>query len=129
MTEIFAVMLGCGLGGALRHWISEWLNGRSGDTLPWGTLSVNVSGALAIGLLAASMEAVPASVLGVRPWQFLAIGFLGSYTTVSSFMLQTLGFARSGSRRAAAGHVALALALCLVAATMGYAFGAALGGA
>lgn len=65
----------------------------------------------------------------MRLWQFLGIGFLGSYTTVSSFMLQTLTMARSGARLYAAGHVALALALCLGAAAIGYTIGSTLGGA
>ena len=59
----------------------------------------------------------------VRPWQFAAIGILGTYTTVSSFSLQTLALARDGEMTRAAGNMVLSLSLCLLAVTGGYVAG------
>ena len=56
-------------------------------------------------------------------WLLLATGFLGSYTTVSSFALQTLALARDGESRAALGNVALSVGLCLGAVALGFAGG------
>lgn len=47
------ICLGSGLGGLLRYLLSGWIAARVGQTFPWGTLTVNVVGSFAIGLLAA----------------------------------------------------------------------------
>jgi fluoride exporter len=95
---------------------------RVGETFPWGTMVVNVSGAFLLGILAAS-AASHGLFAAVRPWQFAAIGILGTYTTVSSFSLQTLALARDGEMMRAAGNMVLSLSLCLVAVTGGFAAG------
>ena len=53
-------------------------------------------------------------------WQFAVTGFVGSYTTVSSFSLQTLALVRDGEIMRAGGNVLLSLALCLSAVALGY---------
>jgi CrcB protein len=83
---------------------------------------VNVSGAFLLGILAAS-AASHGVFAAVRPWQFAAIGILGTYTTVSSFSLQTLALARDGEMMRAAGNMMLSLSLCLAAVTGGFAAG------
>jgi CrcB protein len=75
---------------------------------------VNLSGAAAIGVLWAMHRALPSDT-----WTFFATGVLGSYTTVSSFSLQTLALARDGQTRAAALHAAGSTAACLAAAALG----------
>lgn len=114
------VALGSAFGGAARFLVSSLVARAVGETFPWGTMAVNVSGSLALGALAAVADAAaldPAS-LG---WQLAAVGFLGSYTTVSSFSLQTLALVRDGEGARAAGNVALSLGLCLAAAAAGFA--------
>lgn len=119
------VMVGSALGGVARFWLSGQVGRRVGETFPWGTLAVNASGALMIGLVAAfSAAGVPGDS---RFWHFAVFGFLGSFTTVSSFSLQTLSLALQGARRQAAGNVALMLGLCLPAVALGYLAGAWLG--
>ena len=120
------VALGGGLGSVARFWVSGVIARRYGETFPWGTLVVNVTGSAAIGVCAALLLAPDAptpdaQVSGLRAaWAGLVLGVLGSYTTVSSFSLQTLALARSGETGRALGNVALSLVLCLGAAAAGW---------
>ena len=116
------VALGSVLGGTARFWLSGFVARRVGETFPWGTTVVNVSGAFLLGLLAAS-AASHGIFADVKPWQFAAIGILGTYTTVSSFSLQTLALARDGEMMRAAGNMLLSLSLCLLAVAGGFAAG------
>jgi fluoride exporter len=127
MTLLLLVAAGSALGGMARFWLSGFVAGRVGETFPWGTLAVNVSGALAIGLVAAA-AAAGAGYLGPHGWHFAVFGFLGSYTTVSSFSLQTLLLTRDGEWRRAAANVGLSLALCLSAVGLGLFVGGRLAG-
>jgi fluoride exporter len=126
MMELLLVVAGSALGGMARFWLSGVVAGRIGETFPWGTLAVNVSGALAIGLVAAMALA---GTLGPHGWHFAVFGFLGSYTTVSSFSLQTLMLARDGEWRHAAANIVLSVGLCLSAAGLGLFIGGRLAGA
>jgi len=116
------VSLGSVLGGMARFWLSGLVARRVGETFPWGTLVINVSGAFLIGVLAAS-AAGHRTFAAVRPWQFAVTGFLGCYTTVSSFSLQTLSLSRDGEISLAAWNTVLSLALCLLAVAAGFVAG------
>jgi CrcB protein len=113
------------VGGTLRYFVSGMVARRIGETFPWGTMVVNGSGAFAIGLLGA--WAGPAGT-GRGIWIAAAVGILGSYTTVSSFSLQTLALARDGEWLSATFNILGSLALCLGAAFVGYVAGEALWG-
>jgi fluoride exporter len=123
LSALIWVALGGALGGAARFFVSGFVGRRIGETFPWGTMVVNISGAFAIGLIAAGAEA---RLLFDVPdiWAFAVVGFLGSYTTVSSFSLQTLALARDGNWRQAGANVVLSVLLCLAAAAAGLAVGA-----
>jgi fluoride exporter len=118
------VALGSVLGGPARYFVSGLVGRHIGETFPWGTVVVNVTGAFVIGLLAAV-----AAIGGVFPmpaaWHFAVTGFVGTYTTVSSFSLQTLALVRDGQILRAGGNVLLSLVLCLSAVAFGYVAGAA----
>jgi CrcB protein len=123
MPDIFiqagAVAAGALVGGPARHALTEFITARAGPDFPWGTLVVNVSGAFAIGVLAAYAEA--RGLTGKAPlWLLLATGLLGSYTTVSAFTLQALTLAHDRRRRTAFRYIALSFALCLVAVALGH---------
>lgn len=116
------VALGGVFGGMARYWLSGFIARRVGETFPWGTTVVNVSGAFAVGILAAA--AADLDIPGTAwSWQLAVTGFLGCYTTVSSFSLQTLALARDGERGRALGNMALSLSLCLGGVALGYATG------
>jgi len=121
----FWVATGGALGSVGRYWLSGIVASRVGETFPWGTLVVNVSGSLVIGLLAALTE--PEGRLLASPGfrLFFMIGVCGGYTTFSSFSLQTLNLLRDGEWLYAAGNVLLSVILCMIGVWIGYLLGAA----
>ena len=123
-----AVIVGSALGGMARFWLADAIGRRLGERFPWGTLAVNASGALAIGVLAALFLGPAGSGTGTATWHFAVLGFLGSYTTVSSVSLQTLALLHDRAWRRAAANIVLSLGLCLSAAGVGLLAGAWLAG-
>jgi CrcB protein len=108
-----------------RYWLSGLVANRFGETFPWGTLAVNVSGSFVIGFLAA-FTAPEGRVLaspGFR--QFFMIGICGGYTTFSSFSLETFRRLQDGEWLYAGGNVVLSVVLCMIAVWLGYLLGAA----
>lgn len=128
MTEALLVFVGSALGGMARFWLSGFVGRRVGETFPWGTLAVNASGTLLIGFAVAA-TAGGAGGHAAALWHLAVVGFLGSYTTVSSFSLQTLVLAQAGEPRRATGNVVLSLGACLAAAGFGLFVGGRLVGA
>jgi fluoride exporter len=118
------VALGGVLGGPARYFVSGVVGRHIGETFPWGTLVVNVSGSLVAGVFAAA--AIAGLLTTSTAWLFAVTGFLGCYTTVSSFGIQTLALARDGQMAQAGGYVLLSVTLCLTAVTLGYAAGSAI---
>jgi CrcB protein len=116
------VALGSGVGGTARFFVSGLVGRLVGETFPWGTMVVNVTGAFAIGIIAATAIR-HVSFHMPDSWQFAVVGIFGSYTTVSSFSLQTLALARDGEYARAGGNVLLSLALSLSAVALGFAVG------
>jgi CrcB protein len=121
MTGFIAVMLGSILGGLARYFISGIVARRVGETFPWGTLLVNVSGALLIGILGGMAKDDRSLLASPDPWLFAVTGFLGCYTTVSSFSLQTLSLARDGQSGRALIYTVISVLFCLAAAGAGFA--------
>jgi len=125
MLAYLWVAIGGAVGSVARYGLNGLISARFGETFPWGTLAINVTGSFLIGVFAAFSDPdgrVLASP-GVR--QFLMIGVCGGYTTFSSFSLQTLRLAQDGEWLYAGGYVLLSVALCLAAVWLGYALGAA----
>jgi fluoride exporter len=121
ILHILIVALAGAVGGLARFWISSLVARRIGERFPWGTMAVNVSGALAIGALAALLPAFGAEGEGVPGlWLALVIGVLGSYTTVSSFSLQTFVLIRERELLPAVLNIAGSVTFCLTAASAGY---------
>jgi fluoride exporter len=116
------VALGATVGTPARFFVSGVVARRFGETFPWGTLVVNVSGCLVMGVMAAFAKTHGLSSESAA-WLLAATGFLGSYTTVSSFALQTRALVRDGEHRSAVGYVLLSLVLCLLALSIGFAAG------
>lgn len=115
------VLLGGFFGGISRFFVSGFVGRRVGETFPWGTLVVNVSGALAIGALAGLARARGGVFAGELFRDLAFVGFLGGYTTVSSFSLQTLNLALDGQGPQAAMYTVLSAGLCVAAVGSGFA--------
>ncbi|MEQ5803739.1 CrcB family protein [Halomonas sp. H10-9-1] len=118
MLELLSVLLGGGLGGMARLALGNAVGRRLGAQLPWGTLAVNLSGALAMGLLAGVLG-LPAAGVPDTAWSLLGIGLLGGYTTVSSLSLQALSLWQQGRVAAATGYLAVTLAAGVAALSLG----------
>jgi len=123
MSGLISVALGSIFGAVARYFISGFVARRVGETFPWGTLFINVSGAFLIGVFGALAQDGASVFAEPDPWLFAVTGFLGAYTTVSSFSLQTLSLARDGQGNRAAGYVVISVGLCLAAVALGFAFG------
>jgi CrcB protein len=121
ISGLISVVLGSALGGVSRYFLSGTIARGVGETFPWGTLVVNVTGAFVIGLFG-GLATDNASLMGSPDlWLFAVTGFCGGYTTVSSFSLQTLALARDGERGRAIAYIALSVVLCLAAVAAGFA--------
>jgi CrcB protein len=121
MSALISVVLGSILGGVARYFLSGVIARSVGETFPWGTLFINVSGAFLIGIFGGLAEDNASLMASPDPWLFAVTGFLGCYTTVSSFSLQTLSLARDGEQARALLYVVMSVALSLAAAAGGFA--------
>ncbi len=120
MLNYIWVSLGGAIGSGARFWISGLVAQRFGQTFPYGTLVVNVTGSLAIGLFAALTDPEGRWLVSPTFRQFFMIGVCGGYTTFSSFSLQTLSLAQEGEWFRAAANSFASFALCLFAVWLGY---------
>ena len=93
--QFVAVGVGALLGANLRFVVGNWAAERWGVDFPYGTFIVNVSGAFAVGVILAFMG----ERLGLSPlWRlFFVTGFLGGYTTFSSYAWEALVLAEEGA--------------------------------
>jgi CrcB protein len=128
LSGVFAIMIGSVLGGCTRYFVSGTIARRLGETFPWGTMTINVTGAFLIGIFGA-LATHPGSMFAApNPWLFAVTGFLGCYTTVSSFSLQTLTLARGGEPLHALGNVVCSVGLGLAAVSCGFLLADSFGG-
>jgi CrcB protein len=114
------VLIGGFLGGISRFFLSGVVGRGIGETFPWGTLAVNVSGALAIGAFAGAARAVGGVFASDLVRDLIVVGLFGGYTTVSSFCLQTLNLALDGEGRLAAFNVVASSVLCVLFVALGF---------
>ena len=119
MLNYFWIMIGGALGTGARFWASGVVANRFGETFPYGTLFVNVTGSFLIGAFAALADPSGATLVSPRIRQFVMIGICGGYTTFSSFSLQTMDLARDGDWLRAGFNSVFSLVFCLVAVWLG----------
>jgi fluoride exporter len=126
MITYLWIALGGALGSVARYGASSLVAESIGQTFPWGTLLVNVSGSFVIGFFA-SLTGPDGRVL-VAPdmRQFVMVGICGGYTTFSSFSLQTLTLVQDGEVMRAGLNVVASVILCLTAVWLGHVAAAAL---
>ncbi len=119
MTALW-IFLGGGLGSLLRWWCSGFVARHFGETFPWGTLIVNITGSFVIGLFATLSDPEGRWLVAPSFRTFFMVGICGGYTTFSSFSLQTLNLARDGEWLYAGANAVLSLVLCLAAVWLGH---------
>ncbi|MGA9304998.1 MAG: fluoride efflux transporter CrcB [Candidatus Sulfotelmatobacter sp.] len=94
MLKYLLVGVGGGLGSILRFWLGAYIGSRMGTRFPYATLVINITGSFLIGLVFALMTA---RTSWSPNWRYLIpIGFIGGYTTFSSFEYETLRTIQDG---------------------------------
>jgi fluoride exporter len=119
IARYFWIMFGGALGTGARYWCSGFVARTIGETFPWGTLVINVTGSFIIGFFAVMTGPDGRVFVGSTARQFVMVGICGGYTTFSSFSLQTLNLVNDGEFVAAGGNIILSVVLCLVAVWVG----------
>src|ERR1051325_1860055 len=114
MLNALWIFLGGGLGTLARWGVSGIIAEKFGETFPWGTLAINVSGSFVMGIFATLTGPDGRFFAPASFRQFFMLGICGGYTTFSSFSLQTLNLAEEGQWFRAGANVALSVVLCLV---------------
>lgn len=121
MWNALWIFVGGGLGSLARWAVSGWIASRIGETFPWGTLLVNISGSFVIGLFATITGPEGRwGLVSASFRQFFMIGICGGYTTFSSFSFQTLTLAEDGQWFKAGANCVLSLVLCLLGVWLGH---------
>ena len=114
------VFLGGGLGAVCRYLATSLLAVRFGSAFPYGTLFVNVSGSFLMGLLIGVLPLLPRGALLPENLRFLlAVGFLGGFTTFSSFSMETLTLLQGANALSALWNVLANVAFGVAAAWAG----------
>ena len=115
--NLLLIAVGGALGAVSRFLLGNAVNKAMGSALPFGTFVINVAGCFAMGLLMTLIvdrELLPAA------WRlFLCVGFLGGFTTFSSFGYETLMLLAEGRLLAVLAYVGCSVGLGLVAAAVG----------
>lgn len=118
LTQIAVLSLGGVFGVNARYWFGVWVNRFATQQFPWATFLINVSGSFAIGFLATIL----ARWLPHQNFRLLVItGFLGGYTTYSSFAFESLTLWERGEKGLSIGYMASTLIVGFLAVFLGVA--------
>jgi len=90
LTPYAIVFVGAGFGGVLRHTLNNALPKVFGNTFPWATPIINVTGSIVMGLLVGWLAFRADASWSQHVRLFVATGILGGYTTFSTFSLETV---------------------------------------
>jgi CrcB protein len=121
MLNLLAIGCGGFCGAISRFLVSEFIYSRFSTIMPYGTLTVNLGGSIVLGIVA--QIGLSGNLLSDTAKSFIGIGFLGAFTTFSTFSVQTLELFESGSPGKACANILLNVALCLLGAWSGFTIG------
>jgi fluoride exporter len=110
------VGLGGALGAVARYYATDIVRRFAGDAMPWGTFAVNIAGSFALGFFLVWLQSRAPST---QAREFIGIGFLGSFTTFSTFSYEAVALARAGDAWRAGGYVAGSMIVGLLAVVAG----------
>lgn len=116
------IFLGAGLGGVCRFWTTIGISWVLGRQFPYGTIFVNASGCFLMGLLCVLLL-TKMDGIGQHLRSLLLIGFLGGYTTFSSFSIETLLLFENGQWGYASLNIVLSVFICILLTWVGYSWG------
>ena len=121
MQKFLFIAVGGALGALTRYWVGAFVVSRMGTRFPWGTFVINLTACLIIGFTLTFMS----RRVEVSPvWRYLIpIGFIGAYSTFSTYEWETLVSLRSGAFALAAAYSVGSLILGLAATWLGAVLG------
>jgi CrcB protein len=122
MNQLIAIALGGGCGAVVRFLISSGLYQWLGRGLPYGTLVVNIIGSFLIGLLTEALI-LQRLAFSLEYRSAILVGFIGAFTTFSTFSLETIYLIEEGSLAKAALNIVVSVFGCLFAVWIGLLFG------
>ncbi|NKB37171.1 MAG: fluoride efflux transporter CrcB [Gammaproteobacteria bacterium] len=121
MQQLALIAAGGATGALLRYWMSGGIHAVLGRGFPYGTLSVNVIGSFAMGLLYVYVS--ERLEISEESRALLGIGLLGAFTTFSTFSIETLNLIEAGKFPEALLNIFLSVFLCLGACWLGLMLG------
>ena len=117
MNLTLAIAVGGASGAIARYWVSNGVYALLGRNFPWGTLAANVLGSLAMGLLFVWLT--ERSSLGPEWRALLLVGFLGAFTTFSTFSLETVHLLAEAAYLKAGLNMLASVTVCVLATAAG----------
>lgn len=117
MNNLLAIAVGGALGAVMRYLASTSVYRMLGTDFPYGTLTVNVVGSLLMGFI--SILLLERLMLAEYWRAIIIIGFLGAFTTFSTFSMETFNLIQSGDMTKAFINIFFSVLLCLGATWLG----------
>lgn len=116
MKVLVVVAAGGAAGAVARYGLGGWIHGWAGAWMPWGTFGINLLGSLLIGFAVGYLESVP---VGPEVRALITVGFLGAFTTFSTYAYETVALLRDGAWVRASLYSVGSLLLGLAAVALG----------
>lgn len=121
MGNLMYIAAGGAAGAVMRFLVSNGVHRLLGPAFPYGTLTVNVFGSLAMGFLYVYL--IERSSLGPEWRALIVVGFLGAFTTFSTFSIETLNLLENGAITKALANILLSVVTCIMASWLGMILG------
>jgi fluoride exporter len=118
MNQLLAIALGGSFGAVFRFLVSSGIYQWLGRGFPYGTLVVNIIGSFLLGLLTEALI-VQRIAIGYEYRAVILVGFIGAFTTFSTFSLETLYLIEQGSLTKALGNIFISVTACIFAVWLG----------